>query len=623
MRASHLGCIAALAVMSMPTGVAKASCQLQQLGTLPVDMQGLRPLVSTRINGVKARFMIDTGAFYSTIWRDTAAQYRLPITSLPGGPTFYISGVGGNERAWVGTVKSFQFLEAPIPKVQFIVIDQTLANDYVGVLGENLLEASDTEYDLANGTMRFFKPVGCERQPLAYWATSVPYSFVDLESIYDARFHLRATATINGRRVSVSFDTGASNSIVSPEAAERAGITPNSPGVTLLGLTGGIGPSSTQVWSAPVDTFQLGGEKVQHTHLLIGNLAPERRPGEFDDSPDMLLGDDFFLSHRVYVAYSQKKLYFTYNGGPLFNLNLPQVANGAAKPPPSSAPAQPGSNTPTDADGFRRRGMAYASMHEFDLALADLTRACALAPGDADVHYQRGLIYAEDGQSKPALQDFSTAITLQPDDIDAHLARARMLQRHADSDPPNAAVELKSDLDAVSKLAAPTSNLRLALGQLYAKAGDYPAALDQVNQWLSSRPLRNEQAEGLAARCSLRAAANRDLREALTDCNDALNVRQYAPERTGTLIRDSQVAENPEILDSRGLVYMRLGSLNDAIHDYDSALRINPKMATSLYGRGLAELRLGEKAQGQNDLAAAEKLDKGIVQAFAKMGLTP
>jgi hypothetical protein len=46
-------------------------------------------------------------------------------------------------------------------------------------------------------------------------------------------------------------------------------------------------------------------------------------------------------------------------------------------------------------------------------------------------------------------------------------------------------------------------------------------------------------------------------------------------------------------------------------------------MPTSLYGRGLAELRLGEKPKGQDDLAAAEKLDSGIAQYFAKMGLAP
>ena len=39
-------------------------------------------------------------------------------------------------------------------------------------------------------------------------------------------------------------------------------------------------------------------------------------------------------------------------------------------------------------------------------------------------------------------------------------------------------------------------------------------------------------------------------------------------------------------------------------------------MPTSLYGRGLAELQLGEKAQGQADLAAAEKLDSGVAKRF-------
>ena len=50
---------------------------------------------------------------------------------------------------------------------------------------------------------------------------------------------------------------------------------------------------------------------------------------------------------------------------------------------------------------------------------------------------------------------------------------------------------------------------------------------------------------------------------------------------------------------------------------------MDPNIASSLYGRGLAELRLGKKAQGQADLAAAEKLDKTVVQLFAKMGLAP
>ncbi len=35
----------------------------------------------------------------------------------------------------------------------------------------------------------------------------------------------------------------------------------------------------------------------------------------------MILGGDFFVSHHVYVSNSQHKLYFTYNGGPVFDLS--------------------------------------------------------------------------------------------------------------------------------------------------------------------------------------------------------------------------------------------------------------------------------------------------------------
>jgi len=615
-RVRHLVCLATLAVFSLSTAIAAANCQLQQLGSLPIDMHGLHPLVSTKINGVDARFLLDTGAFYSTIWREAATQYQLP----------YGKGLL-HQRHWRQrkcsgrTAKSFQFVGAPIPKVEFIVIDQTLSADYAGILGENLLRTSDAEYDLANGTVRFFHPVDCKHQALTYWAVSTPYSSVDLDDAYAAQYHLRSTAAINGHSVTVVFDTGASNSFVSLAAAQRSGITPNSPGVTFVGMTGGIGPGLTRVWSAPFDTFQLGGEKVQHLHLLIANPK---------SGPDMLLGDDFFLSHRIFVTYSQNKLYFTYNGGPLFNLNIPQTATASAKPPAgpgadsqASRPTamQPGAGTPTDADGFRRRGLASAAMREYPSALADLTHACKLAPNDAENHYDRGMIYFMQGQLKPALQDFDAAITLRPKDVDALLARAQLLLRHPGVDPTRPAIKATLDLDAVSQLVGPAASVRLTLADLYGRTGDYVTGIGQVDQWLSNHP--NDQAPGLNTRCWLRAAADQDLQEALNDCNQALGLKPLARKRTGSYSRAPLAGDDPSILNNRGLVYLRLGSPKEAVEDYDSALHTNPNMPTSLYGRGLAELRLGRTAQGQADLAAATKLDSGIAKQFSDMGLTP
>jgi tetratricopeptide (TPR) repeat protein/predicted aspartyl protease len=622
--------MAALAAIAMSSGIAAARCQLQQIAVLPVEMHGLRPLVSTKINGVEARFVLDTGAFYSTLSRDAAAQYQLRVTPAPGN-ALTIAGIGGEERAQIATVDSFDYLGTPLSKVGFFVIDQNGWDGTVGLLGQNLLRISDVEYDLADGLVRFIKPVDCGDQPLAYWAVSTPYSFVKLKYMGVVRSHMLATALIDGHRITVAFDTGASRSYLSLRTAERLGITPGSPGVKLLGAAGGIGPETVKMWSAQVATFQIGGEKVAHANLLIGQMAGKQPIGVVSsESIDMLLGDDFFLSHRIYVAYSQKRLYFTYNGGPLFNLNLPQVISGKAKPPASAGAAPQAaaaagkgsiSNTPTDADGFRRQGMAYASMQEFDRALADLTHACELAPGDAEDRYDRGVVYAQDGQYAAALKDFDSAITLRPDDIDAHLARAQLLQSQPATDPADGAATIRSDLDAVSRLAAPAAAVRLTLSELYEKLGNYSAAVGQIDQWLDTHRLPNDQATGLNDRCWLRATANRDLRAALDDCNHALYLSPHSPERVGTYITKS--LEQPDTLDSRGLVYLRLGEAKDAIRDYDTALDVNPKMPTALYGRGLAELRLGRKARGEKDLASAEKIDGGIAKLFAGMGLTP
>jgi tetratricopeptide (TPR) repeat protein/predicted aspartyl protease len=622
---SHLGCLAAVTAFFASTAIAAGSCQLQQLGTMPVDMPGGIPLVWTRINGAKARFLVDTGQFYSTIARDAASQYHLDVDTPMNG-SFSLVGAGGSEKAYVTTVAKFEFLGMPLSKIQFLVINGGAGGNLAGRIGQNLLRISDVEFDLANGAVRFFKPVGCNDHPLAYWAVSTPYSFVKLESMNVQASQLRSDVMINGHRMTTWFVTGISRSMLSLDAAERAGIRPDSPGVKFLGVNT-IDGRPLKEWAAPIAVFQIGDEKVMNTHLLI----TEYDPAASEAFPDLMLGSDFFLSHRVYVAYSQRKLYFTYNGGPLFNLNLPGYATAVATPAPNSGATsqenattgQQSSGEPTDAAGFRRRGMAFAAMREFDRALADLTSACELAPHDAENLYQRGVIYDREGRFKSALQDFNAAITAQPDDVDAHMARAELLQSHPDADPAAAAGQVKSDFDAVSRLATPAADVRLRLSSDYGELGDYSAAITQVDQWLDNHRPLNEQAIGLNERCWLRASANRDLQAALDDCNRALTIRPYGADETGSLIRRARGPQNPGYLDSRGLVYLRLGDLKNAVHDYDTALQIDPKIATSLYGRGLAELREGQKTQGEADLAAGEKVYGGVGKIFANMGLAP
>ena len=52
----------------------------------------------------------------------------------------------------------------------------------------------------------------------------------------------------------------------------------------------------------------------------------------------MLLGADFLRAHRVLVAHSQRKLYFTYTGGPVFQPTQRPVPHNDARPEDSAKP---------------------------------------------------------------------------------------------------------------------------------------------------------------------------------------------------------------------------------------------------------------------------------------------
>jgi tetratricopeptide (TPR) repeat protein len=95
-----------------------------------------------------------------------------------------------------------------------------------------------------------------------------------------------------------------------------------------------------------------------------------------------------------------------------------------------------------------------------------------------------------------------------------------------------------------------------------------------------------------------------DLQAALADCNQAV-----------------RLAPNAAAYDSRGVTFLKLGKWQAAISDFDSALRLDPKLASSLYGRGFAELKRGDRTGGNSDIAAAKALDRNILEYFARYGL--
>jgi tetratricopeptide (TPR) repeat protein len=313
----------------------------------------------------------------------------------------------------------------------------------------------------------------------------------------------------------------------------------------------------------------------------------------------MLIGADFLLSHRVYVANSEGRLYFTYIGGPVFNLEQASDAGPAAAQPPQ-APAIPGAPTdkPVDAGGFERRAAAFDARHEYLSAIADYTQAIALQPSSEHDYYQRALEHRRNEEPDAALADLTAALKLKPDDEAALMARGDLrLQR---KDEAGAA----ADFEAAAKI---KPRDRFTAAYAYQNARLFESAVGQWDRWIDDNQKDPDLAQALNERCWTRALWGKQLDQALADCNAAIQ-------------RDPGVSA---FHDSRGLVYLRLGQYQASIVDYDAALRGRPRDAWSLYGRGIDELRLGHASESKADVAAAVAIDPKLPDTVKAYGITP
>lgn len=216
------------------------------------------------------------------------------------------------------------------------------------------------------------------------------------------------------------------------------------------------------------------------------------------------------------------------------------------------------------ASAFNNRGSAYKDRGDYDRAIADFNQAIRLDPKDATAFSNRGMAYGRKGQYDRAIEDFDQAIRLD------------------------------------SKFAAAFNNR----GKAYELKGQHDRAIENYSEAIRFNPKYDGAFKG---RCWNRAIAGRELREALEDCNTALGLTSEEDFRA-------------VILDSRGLVHIKLGQFDAAIADYSAATRIDPKLASALYGRGYARQKKGDTGGGA-DIAAAKALRSDIADVYAKNGL--
>jgi tetratricopeptide (TPR) repeat protein len=442
---------------------------------------------------------------------------------------------------------------------------------YEGLLGQNFLQKFDVEYDFANGAIRLFHTEDCENALLAYWLKpGQDYSAMHIDPIDPKNPHTIGIAYLNGKSIRVAFDTGAFTSELSKSAAARAGVKTDSPGVVEAGYSRGLGRGQVKTYIARFDSFKIGdSEEIKNAPL---RFVDSDLPGA-----DMLLGADFFVSHHIFVANREHRLFLSYNGGPVFNLAKnggPAIAGaGTAPSPVPDAPVQAAAATPAaaeDAAVSARRGAASAARRDFAAALADLTKAIELEADEPEYYFERANAYRGNGQPDLALADFDRAIELKSDFLPAYLPRAAIQLQRKDKSAAMA------DLATLDRLAAPQADVRLALAELYGRAEEYSPAIAQYDLWIKNHPDDSRIVSALGGRCLASALQDQDLGGGQKACDRAIH------------LADKHNPANAQLYADRGLLLLRQGDFRKALEDFDANLKIQPKNARALYGRGVA-----------------------------------
>lgn len=572
-----------LLLLGVAPAVQAASCEMEPM-TLPVRLVEHRAVATVTVNGQPLDMLVDSGAAISMMPVATAEQLKLTLHMMPFGT--YMYGHTGSVEASRTWVKTLGFGSAELKNVLFLVGGHEHGNGVQGILGRNILALGDTEYDLAHGIVRLVFPKGdCEAVSMAYWAKDAP--------VIVARFAPQPRAggddpsvqvQVNGVPMTALMDTGAPTTNLSLRAARKAGLQESA--MTPFGRAAGLGEDKVRRWLADFDSFQIGGEKLTHQRLLVDDVENKRH--------DLVLGLDYFLSHRVYVSRLQGKVYATWNGTEVF-AQLPGAARNELD---TRFALTPDTIAPDDADGLARRGMALQNQGKPVQALDDLNRAVALKPEEAQYRLARARVHRALRHSAEALADVGEALRLAPG-----LHTARLLRAELVAAKPDRAAAL-ADLRQLDAQLPPTAGERADMGDLYASLDQKDDALRQYQLWLGSHENDLRQPQVLNQRCWLRARTGTELSDALQDCQRAIK-------------KDGDVAQFHSTL---GWVYLRQGNPGKAISAFNAAIEKDDRLSWAYFGRALSEWHQQDSAGADRDLEKARQLRPGIDEAVKRAG---
>ena len=288
-------CMASFWVVHSPCAFAAGvpECALTRLVSVKTDTTpDGRITIPITVQDHPLSFIVDTGGVSTTIKWEQAKQLGLSVRQT----SQKLRGVAGSMLNFYVTGDSISVGELRVKDLPMYLESRAMA-DADGTFASDILRRYDVEFDFAHGALNLLSPNHCHGQ-VVYWTKT---GSIAIAMDVGRSGHVRIPVTVDGKSIMATLDAGSAISWISLRAAAGLGISPKTPGLTLMRDAG-----EYQIYAYTSNSLDFGGlSQMSPTIAIVSEKIAEGM------GSDPIRGIDTLRQMHLYIAYDEKKLYIT------------------------------------------------------------------------------------------------------------------------------------------------------------------------------------------------------------------------------------------------------------------------------------------------------------------------